>query len=164
RIPPERGTRPALRRGVVSRRRVDIRGGRTGPDRRARRGRCRRSSSSGLPRQPEQTLTDDVALGLARTALDRGGARRQQLVPPPAAIDGLLVIGRKQRVRPEYRDGGVSKPLAHARPEQLHEAGLRTELLTARKPSERARVVQSEELDVHPDLREPLARDRIRAP
>ena len=52
------------------------------------------------------------------------------------------------------------EPLARLGPEQLHEARLRADLLAAREPVERARVVQPEDLDVDPRLREPLAHAR----
>ena len=75
-----------------------------------------------------------------------------------------VVVGHEQRVGPEHRDRGLVEPLAHARPEQLHEARLGTDLLAAGEAGQRARVVQAEDLDVDPRLREPLPDERVVEP
>ncbi len=114
-----------------------------------------------FPRQAEQALADDVALDLARAAHDRVGARRQQAPRPRPA--------RRRRAEmsvpgPEHVGRRLVEPLAHARPEQLHDARLRADLLAAGEPGQRARVVQAEDLDVDPRPREPLAHDAGRVP
>src|SRR3954468_20462791 len=91
--------------------------------------------------QAEQALADDVALDLARPTHDRVGARRQQLAHPPSPVDRTLVAHLEERVGAEYRYRDVVQALAHARPEQLHEARLRADLRAPGEPIEGAFVV-----------------------
>src|SRR5439155_12207459 len=61
----------------------------------------------------------------------------------------------------EDRAGVLVETLAHLGPEELHHRRLGSDLLAARKPGQRARVVQTEDLDVHPGLRELLTNQRV---
>src|SRR6267154_2672557 len=90
----------------------------------------------GFAGKVEQALTDDVALDLARPAHDRVGTRGQQLVYPPSPVDRVLVAGHEERVGAEHRYGRVLQPLAHCRPEQLHDARLCPDLLAPGEPTE----------------------------
>ena len=119
------------------------------------------ASRASVRGQAEQALPDDVALDLARATLDRVGARREEPLHPSAAVERVRIVGREQRVRTEDRHGRDVQALAHAGPEQLHQARLRPELLAAREPGEGAPVVEAEELDVDPRAREQLADDGV---
>src|SRR4029453_15795361 len=92
RTPPGRSTRPVPRLAGWSTPRAGTRHARTAPDRRGRALRRPRSRPR-LPGEAEQALAEDVALDLARAALDRVGARRQHGPQPPAAGDRGGVCG-----------------------------------------------------------------------
>ena len=78
----------------------------------------------------------------------------------PSSIASLSP-GISRASGPRRVDRRVVEPLAHARPEQLHDARFGTERLAAGQAGTRARVEQAEDLDLDPRLHEPLPHVRV---
>src|SRR5262245_21242175 len=97
---------------------------------------------TGLPRQAERALTDEVALDLVRPGPDR---RRLVVEPRALPVPVARVVGRtppQRRGRAEHRHRGVVEPLAHLAPPQLVDAPDRPRRLALGRPGDRAPVAE----------------------
>ena len=124
--------------------------------------RVSRLGSRGRPRMRSPMMLRWISLVPPMIELARVDSRPRAQRPPSIAPASSA---HEQRAGAEHVGRGLVEPLARAGPEQLHDARLRADLLAPLEPGERARVVQAEDLDVDPRLREPLAHARVgRAP
>src|SRR5438552_2805645 len=116
---------------------------------------------SARPRKPEHALREDVPLDLGRSGEQRRGTIVEIGACEAAAADGMRTGLPAQTGRPEHLHHGVVHALAHLAPEELHEAGLGAEWLTAPDPGQRSPVVEPRDRHLDPVLRKTLAEDGV---